>query len=195
MWDNGKQFFSISLGSAPSFSRRAESKMRRHERRSAPKAKAWRSFFCFVFSLRKDSQRLNEILSFWDQSRRSGLLPFPSSYYLLQTLAPTVRLVSTLSSLSLYTARLSTASMTSSSSLLGGGMNSRMKLNPETIIDFEDLNRALGSVRLLRRCSRNPSLVLSLVPCEVKPNIKRYPEWANKPRINTEIVDQWKIAS
>jgi len=123
--------FSISLGSAPSFSRRA------YERRSAPKAKAWRSFFCFVFSLRKDSQRWNEILSFWDQSRWSGLLPFPSSYYLLQTLAPTVRLVSTLSSFSLYTARLSTASTTSSSSLLGGGMNSRMKLNPETIIDFE----------------------------------------------------------
>jgi len=74
----------------------------------------------------------------------------------------------------------------------------RMKLNTQIIIDFEASDGAPGWFSLLLwrlENNQDPSLALSQIPNEVKPDIERYLGWANKPRINTEIVQKWKIAS
>jgi len=73
----------------------------------------------------------------------------------------------------------------------------RMKLNTQIIIDFEASNGLPGWFSLLLWLLENnqdPSLALSQMPNEVKPDIERYLKWANKPRISTAIVQQWKIA-
>jgi hypothetical protein len=74
----------------------------------------------------------------------------------------------------------------------------RMNLKDTKPFKVEDITKAPAWYHLLMWLLDNdqdPTFMLTQVPIEVRPDIERYIAWQNKPRINKELINQWRSAS